>query len=294
MPEISTIVVTYNSASCIENCLDSFYAQGFDDCEVIVVDNGSQDNTVSLIKCKYPGIILIENAQNYGACRARNQGILRSQGEFVVFLDHDVKLTGHFLSTMLEGIKKEDNISSVGPKILNADGKTIYSAGLHISFLRRIHDIGKGQVSGGYLDQERLVFGLSLAAALFRRKALEDIKWQGEYFDDDFFYFFEDADISWRLQKKGWRALYAPAAVCFHSAGGSRRRDGISRFFCLRNRYLLLLKNESLAGFLSLFFVFFIYDLWRNIFVMLMGPKYFFRALIGVGKLTPKMLKKRS
>jgi len=174
-----------------------------------------------------------------------------------------------------------------------ADAKTIYSAGIHRSYLNRFHDIGSGEEDASTFENKKYVFGVSAAAALYNRAALEEIKQNGEYFDEDFFYFFEDVDISWRLQRKGWRILYTPKAECYHGGGRSRNKDKISQYYCFRNRYLLLLKNESPLGLVKLIFVFLFYDLWRNLFMLVVNPRYLLKGAWEVMRLAPKMLSKR-
>jgi len=293
MAEISIITVTYNSGFYIEHCLDSIFSQGFKDYEIIAVDNASEDNTRSIIKTKYPDVKLIENPENAGVCKARNQGIAKAGGKFILCLDHDVRLFDNFLEKIHSAIKTTDGIGGVQAKILLADAKTIYSTGIYRSFLRRFYDIGEGKIDTGEFNKISYVFGISAAAAIYRRQALEDIKQCNQYFDEDFFYFFEDVDISWRMQKKGWRLLYNPEAVCLHAAGRSRNKDKISQYLCMRNRCLMILKNEPLSGLLSLFITFLIYDLWRNIFMLVINPKYFFKAHLGVLRLSARMFRKR-
>ena len=89
MKECSIIILTFNGIRFIGACLDSILAQDFQDFEVIVADNGSTDDTVSFIKKNYPRVILIENKENLGACKARNQGIKVAQGRWILALDCD-------------------------------------------------------------------------------------------------------------------------------------------------------------------------------------------------------------
>lgn len=293
MKTISVILVTYNSKAYIEPCLGSILSQGFKDYEVIIIDNASRDETKSIINARYPEIILIENSQNLGTCRARNQGIAKASGRFILCLDHDVKLYPDFLENIFHEIEGKDTIGAVQPKILRVDGKTIYSTGIYPSWLRRFYDIGEGQNNGTRFNQRRYIFGASAATAIYRREALETIGQSGEYFDEDFFYFFEDVDVSWRMQKKGWRVLYAADAECIHAGGRSRNKDSISQYLCMRNRYLLIIKNASWVELLRIPIVFLIYDLWRDLFMLVINPKYFLKALFEIFKLYPKMVRKR-
>lgn len=293
MKAISIVIVTSNSSKYIESCLDSILSQDFKDYEIIVADNGSKDNTIAIIKNRYSSIILIENLENFGPCKARNQGIAVANGKFILCLDHDVKLLDNFLINIYKAIETRDNIGAVGPKILMPDGKIIYSAGIYSSYLWRFHDIGDTKIDAPEFWHKKYVSGVSAAAVIYRKEALETIKQDGGYFDEDFFYLFEDVDINLRLQKKGWKILYMPDAACLHVSGRSRKKDKFSQCLSMRNRYLVIIKNESLSKLPRLFIVFFIYDLWRNMFMFVTNAKYFLRACYEAAELSKKMFKKR-
>ncbi len=246
MSEISIIILTLNSISFIKSCLYSIFVQeGYQNFEIIVVDNGSKDDTVSFIKENYPQIILIENKQNLGACRARNQGIKESRGEWILTLDCDIILKKDFLFRLLNVIKDlSPQLGIIQPKILNVDRKTIYSTGIFFSSIRRFYDMDKGKKDNGKFNRSRYVFGACSAAAVYNRQMLEAIKEDTGYFDERFFFLVEDVDLAWRAQKKGWKALFYPEAVCYHNGNSSQAHKNIRQYYCFRNRYLMINKNE--------------------------------------------------
>jgi len=294
MKAISIILVTYNSSAHIESCLDSIFAQDFKDYEVLVIDNASEDKARAILGNMYPNITLIKNPVNYGFSKALNQGIAKASGKFILCLNNDIKLQNNFLKSIYKAIDRHEKIGAVQPVVFKTDGKTIDTTGISLSFLRRFYDVGKGKMYGGRFTEQQYIFGACAAAALYRREALESVKHSnGEYFDEDFFCIAEDVDISWRMQNKGWKILYCPEAVCIHFGGISRRNDKINQYFSMRNRYLTILKNESFLGFLKFFIIFFIYDLWRNLYMSIVNPKYFLKALSEIMKLLPKILEKR-
>lgn len=245
MPELSVIIVTYNSKTFIRPCLDSLGAQAVRDYEVIVVDNGSQDGTADFIKKEYPRVTLLENKSNLGAAKARNQGVARARGTWVLTLDCDIVLENDFFA-LLAAVSHTcgADIGMVQPKILSADKNTIYSCGIHLSRLRRFYDIGKGRADCAGFRASRKVFGVCSAAALYRRKMLEEIKEDTGYFDERFFFLVEDVDLAWRAQRRGWRAQFIPEAVCYHAGDSSGTPKGVRQYLCLRNRYFSIAKNE--------------------------------------------------
>ena len=293
MNEISAIVVTYNSASRIKNSLGSISNQGRKDIEVIVVDNNSEDGTKELVKNTYSNVRLIENIKNYGYSYALNRGIEKASGRYIFCLNDDIVLEDKFIEKMVEAITQGPEIGAVQPKVFQYDGETIDSAGIYLSFLRRFHDIGHGRKDSERFSRQREVFGACAAAVLYRRKALESIKIENEYFDEDFFCIAEDVDLSWRLRNKGWKTIYCPEATCVHTGGISRRKYKFNRYLSLRNRYLMILKNESLFGFLRYPIIFIAYDLWRTTYMLAVNPFYFFKATYEAIKLSPKFIQKR-
>jgi len=292
MKKISIIIVTFNSSQHIGYCLDSVFNQSFNDYEVIVVDNASEDRTKEILKNRYPDILLIENPRNYGFSKAVNQGIVVASGKLVLCLNDDTRLNTDFLANIHKPMEIENDIGAVQPKVLKPDNR-IDTAGIYLSAFRRFYDIGNGEIDTEKFGQQRYVFGACAAAVLYRKEALEEIRQEDEYFDEDFFCIAEDVDISWRMRKKGWKILYYPDAVCIHTGGASRNNSAIRQYFSMRNRYLMVLKNESLVGFLKFLVVFFLYDIWRNLYMFLMRPRYFLKASYEIIELFPKMIGKR-
>jgi len=270
MIKISAVILTYNSASCIKPCLDSVYVQGYQDLELIVVDNGSKDETVSLVKENYPQVILIENKDNLGACKGRNQGIEAAHGEWIVTLDCDIILEHNFFCEIIKIIERAPKaVGMIQPKILNAHKNTIFSAGIYVSFLRRFHDIGKNEIDSAKFSKEKDIFGACSAAAVYKRDMLEAVREVNGYFDERLFFLFEDVDLSWRAQKKGIKVLFCPNAVCYHRGDSSHTPGKIRQYLSLRNRYFTLLKNDFSCR-IILFFIF--YDLPRFLYILITNP----------------------
>ncbi len=264
MSEISVIILTFNSREYIEPCLVSLFNQGQDDVEVIVIDNGSEDNTIDLIKSNYPQAKLIANRENVGASKAKNQGIEASSARWILTLDCDVVLEDGFIKKAKDLINNsKDSIGLIQPMILSRDKKSIYSCGIRYSWLERFHDIGKGRFDTIEFNTTKLIFGACCAAALYRRKTLEDLKDDHGYFDERFFFLFEDADLSWRAQKKGWFCLYYPELKCFHHGNSSSTDKNTRHYLSLLNRQMMILKNQNFIKTLFKSPLYLIYDLPR-------------------------------
>jgi GT2 family glycosyltransferase len=270
MPEISIIILTLNSIQFIKSCLDSVWVQNYQNIEVIIVDNGSKDGTVDFIRKNYPQVIVIENNKNLGACKARNQGIESAKGEWIITLDCDTTLEKDFFAKILKAINDSSlQIAIIQPKILKSNKKTIHSCGIYLSKLRRFYDMGKGKPDNGKFNRERYIFGASSAASLYNRKMLEEIKEETGYFDERFFFLVEDVDLALRAQAKGWKTLFYPQAVCYHTGNSSDTSKKLRQYFCWRNRELLLGKcrlSRFKRGIISL-----CYDFPRLFFLFLVN-----------------------
>lgn len=272
MPEISIVIITFNGKGFITSCLDSVYSQSYRYFEVIVTDNGSNDGTADFIKENYPGVVLIENRKNLGACKARNQGIEKAQGAWILTLDCDVVLENDFLGKIINFIKQQqESVGIFAPKILKSDKKTIYSCGIQLSKTRRFYDIGSGKADDGEFDEAGNIFGACSASAVYKKEMLESVKEETGYFDERFFFLVEDVDLSWRAQKKGWRFLYCPEVTCYHSGNSSGYDRKLRQYLCFRNRYLMILKNDRLVQVLKNIPFMLTYDLARLLYLALIN-----------------------
>ena len=251
--------------------MDSIFSQNVGQLEIIAVDNGSTDGTAALISKNYPQVILIQNKINAGAAAARNQGIRAAKGGWIFSLDCDTVLEKDFFHNLKNALKiLTPEIGMVQPKILQAGKKAVYSAGIFRSCLRKFYDIGKGQKDSGQFNQSGRVFGACSAAAIYKKEMLDQVKEESGYFDERLFFLFEDADLSWRAQNKGWLALFYPDAVCYHCGNSSATPEKTRQYLCLRNRYFTLLKNEALKRYI-LAFIF--YDLPRLAYILITNPR---------------------
>jgi len=288
--KVSVVMVTLNASSFIRDALDSLRGQSFRDFEIIIVDNGSTNGTIELLEKEYPEAKLIKNKENLGFPQANNQGITLAKGEYILTLNPDVILTPSFLAEM---VKKADEAGGeygmFAGKMLRFDGKTIDSLGLILSRARRFYDRGGGERDIGQYDEPAEVFGVCAGAALYRRRMLEEIKYDGEYFDPSFFFLAEDFDISWRAQLAGYRALYIPQAICYHMRGTSKAER---QYFSFKNRYLLMIKNDSFKNILLHSPYIIPYDIAR-FFFLLVTNRLLFKALSEIKKLLPELKEKR-
>ncbi len=286
---VSVIIVTCGVKDYLRSCLDSIREQTYTNLEIIVIDNSLNQDFSQKISRDYPEIKLyIFESVNLFYAEALNRGIKLSKGDFILCLNDDVTLDKQFIQEALRGFYQDSSVGMVSGKILRNDKVTIDSTGLFLSPWRTARERGYGSKDRGQFNWPEHIFGVNGAVAFYRRKMLESIKIGGEYFDSGFRMFLEDLDIAWRAQGFGWKAYYLPCAVAYHIRGGTARQDlGIDKPYArtylsdelhldlIKNRYLSIIKNESVFGFLMhLPFVLF-YDLLILGYVLLVRPSHF-------------------
>ncbi|MBN2468462.1 MAG: glycosyltransferase family 2 protein [Deltaproteobacteria bacterium] len=255
--QTSIVIVTWNSEGHLQQCLESIGNQTYQDYEVIIVDNNSRNDVTALIYGTFPHLSVIRNKENLGFCTACNQGIRASRGEFILILNPDVVLEPDCVRELVTFLSNDARYGSVGGKLLlaiNGEKSTsIDSTGLFLGRDFRARDRGNLQQDRGQYNRSGGVFAVCGAAVLFRRDALEGAKVGDEYFDEDFFAYYDDLDLGWRMRLFGYENGYTPRAIAYHVRGGS---GGGAKFFqksralqriTLRNRYLMLVKNLSIA-----------------------------------------------
>ena len=256
------VIVSWNSRDYLERCLSSLRRLERPVQQIVVVDNASTDGTPGRLAEYFPKVELLVLPTNDGFCRANNLGIARTRAPFVLVLNPDTELEPGFLRRLLPAFD-DPGVGIACGKLLRFDRRTIDSAGQQLARSRQPLDRGYGKPDEGQYDRDESVFGACGAAALYRRAMLESIVDEGgRFFDETFFAFVEDLDLAWRARKLGWRTAYRFAAVGYHARGGTasgprwKRRVAAMlghsaevRFHIVKNRYLTIMRNDSVAGY---------------------------------------------
>jgi GT2 family glycosyltransferase len=242
MPEPVTVVVpTWNGERWLPGLFASLRAQTRAPVEVIVVDNGSEDDTLGWLAREAPDARLLAQGRNTGFAVAANRGLLAAGTEFVALVNSDVELDPGWIETMAARLADEPACASVACKMVRlGDHAVLDDCG---DVLRRdgvCEQRGHGRVDDGRWDAPGEVFGACAGAALYRRSAVRE----AGAFDERFFSYLEDVDLALRLRLGGWRCAYEPRAVARHAGGGSSEQ--LSKpvtYWTARNTLLLLSKH---------------------------------------------------
>ena len=326
-PKVSICLVTWNSFKFLPHLFESIFSQtvilkkDYDiKISINVVDSGSADESVSFLQKNYPECHILKNTHNLGFARSYNQAIRMSQADYVLVLNADIVLEDDYLEKLLEVIKKDKKIAAVSGKLKRAHftrgensdidnvKKTniIDSFGLEIKRNRRFINIGEGQEDVGQYDKLEQVFGFAAAAVLFSRAALEEVRYNNQYFDEDFFAYKEDIDLAWRFNIAGFKSVLVKETSAYHFrsaknniqsssfkiASSYKSKNKLIRQHSYKNHLLLLIKNETKRNFIKDSPFIFWYEFRKFIYLLIFDLKTLF-GIKSVIKLISQMRRKR-
>ncbi len=253
---VSITIVTWNSASCLRECIASIAQQDYRDIEVILLDNASTDGTREMLREYSTRFRVIYKQTNTGFAAGQNEAIRAAGGNWILCLNPDVLLRQDFVSQLVSAERAHPEAGAICGKLLRwepekDDGRTniIDSAGVYFTRNMRHLDRGAEESDVGQYDRVQYVFAATGAAALFRREFIDAVSVDGEFFDEEFFSFREDCDLAWRAQLMGQKFLYTPNAVAWHvrRVTPERRQDlpHLINWHSVKNRWLMRAKNAS-------------------------------------------------
>ncbi len=252
---ISVVIPNWNGKHFLDTCLSALYSQTFADFEIILVDNGSTDGSVEFVRKNHPDVRIVELKENRGFSAAVNEGIKASRGIYVALLNNDTEVDVRWLEALHSALEKHPETGFCASKILQFDDRGVFhSAGDMYRPWISPKSIGQGEIDRGQYDDYRNIFGACAAAAMYRKSMFDAVG----LFDEDFFAYCEDVDLSFRAQLAGFQCLYVPEAVVYHvhhgtSSGKTELSDRVV-YFIQRNVLYMIIKN--MPGQLLLKYVF--------------------------------------
>ena len=261
-PSVEIVIVAYNSREIIGPCLDSALAQDHPNFQVTVLDNASADGTAEFVRQRYPRVLLRESRENLGFAGGNNRCFEQSRADYVALLNQDALARRDWLTELVRVAESDPQVAMVGskmmmlrcPTILNSTGISMNRIGFPVD-----RQIGEKDLDPSPIPEE--ILGACGGAALIRTEVLREIGG----FDELFFMYFEDTDLSWRIWLSGRKILYAPLAVVHHDwhgdlGGGEQAQEAGAEYsekterrrrLCERNRLLTMIKNYSLPSLLA-------------------------------------------
>ena len=258
IPKISIIILNWNGKEDTLECLESLRKLDYLNYEIIVVDNGSSDDSVPILRKGFPNIELIVNDKNLGYAGGNNVGIeyaLKRKADYIFLLNNDTVVHKDCLRELLDVIEREPKVGFVGPKTYYyQEPKRIQFIGGSYSFITgRSSYIGSGEIDHGQHDELREVDFINGHALLVRKEVIDSIG----MLDPEYFAYNEETDWCIRAKGKNYKCLYVPRAIVWHKS--SKSSCGLTRpYLITRNQLLFMRKNASKRQLMIFFLHFFL------------------------------------
>lgn len=300
--KIAVVILNWNGAKLLEQFLPSIVSFS-SEATIYVADNASTDNSIQVIKEKFPSVKIIVNDDNYGFAKGYNLALKNVEEEYYALVNSDVEVTDNWLSAVLKIFENEKEIGIIQPKILDFKNKELFEyAGAAGGFIDKYgYPYCRGRIfktiekDNHQYDNEAELFWASGACFFIRKKIFRQLNG----FDEDFFAHQEEIDLCWRAFNLNYKIKYTYKSIVYHVGGATLNEENPRKtFFNFRNSLLMLTKNVPKD---KLFFVLFIRMILDGIagfqfifkgkfkhFIALLKAHYSFYSLIF------KMLKKRN
>ena len=243
MNRVAIVIPNWDGESLIAECVDSLLAQSYQNLSVIVVENGSTDTSLDILKKYGNKITILTQKKNLGFAGGVNKGIIHAMErnyDFIGLLNNDARANKDWVKELIRPLLKREGVGITTSKILIDGDSRLDSTGDWFTTTGMPFPRGRGEVDHNQYDKETVVFGGSGGASMYRRCVFEDIG----LFDEDFFAYYEDVDLSFRAQLHGWAVEYAPTAIVYHKLSATSNKLG---YFAVKqsakNFWLLYIKN---------------------------------------------------
>ncbi|MFH1866797.1 MAG: glycosyltransferase family 2 protein [Patescibacteria group bacterium] len=325
----SVHLVVYNGSKYLPYCLERVAQQTDKNFFFLIIDNASIDNSVKIISdflAINPELAtrtrLVKNNKNVGFAKGHNQAWQWTAGDYGLMLNQDVLLEPDYLEQLVNLLQTKPPAAAVQGKILKWEfnsatyrldlHKNLHkigifdSCGLAIKKNRHTFNLRQGEFDQGQAEEQIEVFGVSGTSPLYRRAALDQIKYQQEVLDQDFVSYKEDVDIAWRLRLAGWQAWYQPKAVCYHDRSLSKPEklslvtetrshwpEQMKVYSC-RNHWLVLFKNDCWSNLFRHSGYIGWYELKKFLYRLVFETKVLAKATFQCFFLLPIIFKKRA
>lgn len=287
---VSVIIVNRNGIEFVDVCLRSVFESRYPDFEVIVVDNASTDGSLQYIKRNFgsdPRLHLVENSGSFGPAVGRNIGARHARGEYLAFLDNDTEVDKNCIGELTQVLEKDNSIGAAQAKLLRMGTDNLYDcAGDYLGPMGFLIERSRGAKDIGQFDFIADILSAKSAASIIRRDLFKKIGG----FDEDYYMYLEETDLSWRVWLAGFRVVFIPWAVVYHAFNTARKDfkryypKYVVRYYGCRNYISTLIKNLEFINLIRFLTLHISCWILLSIFFFLKGsPQDTFYILKGIG-----------
>ena len=253
-PLASIIILNYNGIRFIERCLTSILETDYPNFEIILVDNGSTDGSLEIASrlfSKNQRVRIITNERNLGFAEGNNIGYRNSRGQIIVFLNVYTEVDRNWLRELVRILNTEEGIGAAQCKLISMrDRKEIDSVGFDYDYLGYVYPRSQTR-RGDSFNQVEELFSADGAAMAVKRKVLKELSLADEPFDPEYFCYYEETDLCWRIRLRGYKILFAPNSIVYHYRGYARPKEKMPPhlvFHYLKNHLSTLIKNYNILN----------------------------------------------
>lgn len=244
LPDVDGVVVNRDGGEALFAALRSLQAQRDVDVSILVVDNGSLPAERERLAREVPEARVVAFSQNLGFAGAANEALARTRSPYVLLLNNDAVVAPDYVARLAARLSMDPRLAAVQGLVLTADGKTVDTAGLSWNARGEAIPLLGGSPASSAPGDAFEVSGVSATAALYRRDAIAAVSRAGQVFDDSFFAYYEDVELSLRLSRAGWRFACDPLAIARHEGARTGSRTPIRRaLWTSRNRWRTLWRH---------------------------------------------------
>ena len=241
LPHVTIIVLDWNAAEDTIECVQSLEKITYSNCQIYLVDNHSDDDSVQILKSRFPQLPLIQTSKNLGFAGGNNVGINRAldtQTDYILILNNDTMVEEDFLEPLVQSAESDNTVGIVGGKILHYHNRDrIWYAGGRINWIRGSgFGYGQDQLDTGKYDKEKSVSFITGGMMLIKLSLLETIG----LINEDYFLYLEDTDYCIRDRRKGYQLVYNPNSRIYHKRDIDSARYATTLYYSTRNRLILM------------------------------------------------------
>lgn len=254
-PLVSIVILNWNGKEMTEACIKSLAKLRLRDFEVVVVDNGSEDDSIEHLTKKFPKIVLVKNKKNLGFAGGNNSALHFAKGKYIALLNNDMVVDPLWLSKLVSVAEKDKKIGACGGGRFDWNDKNpAYNKKNILRTIKHLNKFWGFPWEENYDERLEEVDTLSGGAVLIRRELIDEIG----FFDNDFFAYVEDRDFFARAKRAGFRLFYVPKAYIWHQISRTGKRSKYKfNFLSLRNHLYFIFKNFDF-GYLQLALTYFV------------------------------------
>jgi len=247
-PRVAIIIVTWNGLSLLQRCLPSVTKTDYDNFEIVIADNASEDGSGDWIRENFPDVRIIRHPENWAFCKGNNEAIRQTDADYYVLLNNDVEVPANWLTPLVDHMEANREVAAVQPKLLQIDNRKMFEyAGGPGGYLdKNGFPFTRGRIffdmeeDHGQYDDVQDIFWATGACVLMRGSALDIVG----LLDERFVLHMEEIDLCWRFQRHGFKVRVVPSAEVYHIGGASLPQGSPEKtYYNYRNSLLMLQKN---------------------------------------------------